>query len=202
VGSRLVGRCCGSSRSFGFLVIVGTAGTVSVSSTIASVNSITFATGNYVLSGRSSPAATIGSLLKDSYHGGLWDQGQFRSSIAMPTIVTVGWIDDTADQKVIVTGAFCGDFNLDGHINGTDYDIWYTNADTPDATWQSGDANYDGAVNGTDYDLWWQDAGGSSGGGDIVAGLTAGVAVPEPGTLAMLAAGLIGLLACASIKRA
>ena len=54
------------------------------------------------------------------------------------------------------------------------------------ATWQMGDANYDGVVNLLDLDMWKANDGlpavGSSLSGTSVAD------VPEPGTLAMLAA--------------
>ena len=98
-------------------------------------------------------------------------------------------------SKVTVMATYAGDFNLDGIVNGTDLDTWKANLGAGSA-WQTGDANYDGAVNGLDLDMWKAHVGlppvsGSSG----VAG------VPEPGTLTLLAAGLLGLLAFAWKKR-
>ncbi|MFZ1937160.1 MAG: PEP-CTERM sorting domain-containing protein, partial [Thermoguttaceae bacterium] len=62
-----------------------------------------------------------------------------------------------------------------------------------------GDANYDGAVNGLDRDLWYSHLGLPP----LAAALPSGgaTAVPEPGTLALLAAGLMSLLAFAWRKR-
>jgi hypothetical protein len=45
-------------------------------------------------------------------------------------------------------------------------------------------------VNGLDYDLWRQNVGKAPLGGDV-AGSAGAVGVPEPGTLALLAAGLL-----------
>ena len=98
--------------------------------------------------GGTSPAATIQGLLTASCHGGLWDIGQFRSSTAGATGLTLGWLDD-GSSKVTVMATYAGDFNLDGVVNNLDLDIWKANFGIG-TTWQMGDANYDGVVNGLD----------------------------------------------------
>ena len=148
--------------------------------------------------GAASPAATIKSLLTNSYDGGLWDTGKFRSSTAGVTGLTLGWFDD-GSSKVTVMATYAGDFNLDGVVDSQDMDGWTANFGMGTA-WSVGDVNYDGVVNGLDYDLCRQNFGKASLGGDSV-GDSSAVGVPEPGTLALLAAGLFGLLACSWRKR-
>ena len=115
-----------------------------------------------------SPAATIESLLTDSYDGGLWDVGQFRNSTAASSGLTLGWLDD-GSSKVTVMATYAGDFNLDGVVNDADLDVWTSNSGIGTA-WQMGDANYDGVVNGLDYDLWQQNVGKTApAGGDSLA---------------------------------
>ena len=151
--------------------------------------------------GVSDPATTIRNLLTASCHGGLWDVGQFRDSTVATTRLTLGWLDDGSSSQVKVMATYPGDFNLDGSVNGLDRDIWFANAFSG-TTWRQGDANYDGVVNGFDLDLWKAHAslpplaGTSPSGSGVV-----GASVPEPGTLALLAAGLIGLLVYAWRKR-
>jgi hypothetical protein len=92
---------------------------------------------------------------------------------------------------------YAGDYNLDGVVDNLDRGIWYANIFTG-TTWQKGDANYDGVVDGLDRDLWFSQFGLPSLAGASPGAITT---VPEPTTLALLAAALIGLLAYARRKR-
>ena len=118
--------------------------------------------------------------------------GQFRDSTAAATGLTLGYLDNTALKQVTIMATYPGDFNLDGVVDNADRSIWFANAFTG-TTWQQGDANYDGAVNGLDRDLLFANLGLPPIAGALPTASAA--AIPEPGTLALLLAGLIGLLA-------
>jgi autotransporter-associated beta strand protein len=148
--------------------------------------------------GGADPAATIQSLLKTSYDGGRWDVGQFRDSTAATTGLTLGCVDNTSSKQVTVMATYPGDFNLDGVVDNLDRSIWAANVFTG-TTWQQGDANYDGVVNGLDRDLWFSHLGlPPLAAASPAAGVTP---APEPATLALLAASVVGLLAYACRKR-
>ena len=98
-------------------------------------------------------AGTIQTLLAWSYDDGIWDRGQFRSTTAVSTGLSLGWKDDDA-SKVTVMATYAADFNLDGAVNQLDLNIWMANAGAQNPTFLMGDANYDGAINGLDLDLW------------------------------------------------
>jgi len=149
--------------------------------------------------GGADPIATIQSMLKASYDGGRWDMGQFRDSTALATGLTLGYFDDTATGQVKVMATYAGDFNLDGVVDNQDRAIWFANA-IKGTYWQQGDANYDGVVDGRDRDLLFANVGQPRLSLSSPAA-PAPAAVPEPGTLALLAAGLMSLLAFAWRKR-
>jgi hypothetical protein len=141
--------------------------------------------------GASDPAATIATLLAASYHNGQWDIGQFQDSAAASSGLTLGMLDDPVTHQVKVMATYAGDFNLDGVVNTLDNSIWFANAFGSNSTWAQGDANYDGVVDGLDRDLLLAHVGLPQ----LLVVSTASITpVPEPSTLALLAAGLLGAL--------
>ena len=59
-------------------------------------------------SGGATPAATVRSLLTASYHGGVWDAGNFRSTTAVANGTTLGWKDNTGSSHVTVMATIPG----------------------------------------------------------------------------------------------
>ena len=51
-------------------------------------------------------------------------------------------------------GTLFGDANLDGSVDGTDFNIWNANKFSADTAWCGGDFNADGATDGTDFNIW------------------------------------------------
>jgi len=167
----------------------------------------------YGATGTDPLATTILPELTASYALGVnsWTTGQFRSSTALANGTTLGWIDNTTAVDIVrgtnvfpayavtVMAALPGDANLDGKVDLADYGLIINNYNHPGG-WAQGDFNYNGVVNLTDYGYVMNNYHHSFDPGPIMSG-AAGNAVPEPGTLALLAAGLIGLLVYAWRKR-
>ncbi len=175
------------------------------------------------------PTSTVVPLLAASYHNGAWDTGQIRSSTAAAQHTTLGYYDNTTASTVTITGptgtnvfpanavtvvsTLAGDVNLDGSTNLNDLGIVLANYNTSGDTWATGDLNYDGKTNLNDLGIVLANYNGSlpSPSPAMFANLDAaaiglleahGITVaPEPGTLALLAACLMGLSAYAWRKR-
>ena len=78
-----------------------------------------------------------------------------------------------------------GDANRDGTTNGADLDTVLSNFNQTGMTWAQGDFDGNGTVNGADLNTVLSNFNQT---------LSAAAAVPEPSTLLLAAAGLLGLL--------
>ncbi len=143
--------------------------------------------------GDTTPAATIRTLLTVSYHSGNsthFDVGQFRSLTADGDHA-LGWRDNIAAKQVMVAYTLYGDATLNGAVDISDLAALGQNWNGTNKVWVQGDFNYDGKVDISDLAYLgqhWNQSMPSFDGGE------AGMArIPEPNTLAMLIAGLMGL---------
>jgi autotransporter-associated beta strand protein len=143
------------------------------------------------------PALQIEAVLKASHDAG-WTYaathpiGSTTAAADSTHSHALGWLDDTASLKVDIMFTLYGDSNLDGTVNGADLNTVLSNYNLTHMHWSQGDFNYDGTVNGTDLNMVLSNYNQSLG---------LGAAVPEPSTLLLTAAGLMGLLAYAWRKR-
>ena len=97
-------------------------------------------------------------------------------------------IDNGTAQTVTVAYTIQGDANLDFTVDGSDLNTVLSNYNKTGMTWSQGDFNGDGKVDGSDLNVVLSNYNQGAG---------VAAAVPEPSTLLLAAAGLIGLLAYA-----
>jgi hypothetical protein len=53
-----------------------------------------------------------------------------------------------------ILGTRRGDVNLDGLVNGSDFNVWNNNNFTADTGWMTGDFNGDGVTDVSDFNIW------------------------------------------------
>ena len=103
---------------------------------------------------------------------------------------------DNGTNSVTVESTVSGDADLNGTTNGADLTTVLSNYNKTGYSgitgWQAGDFDGNGTVNGADLTTVLSNYNQY---------LDVGAAVPEPGTLLLAAAGLLGLLAYAWRKR-
>jgi hypothetical protein len=109
--------------------------------------------------------------------------------------------------QIEVMYTLLGDANLDGLVNGSDFNILAANFNQSITGWDQGDFNYDGLVNAADFnDLaanFNQGASGAASAGDVAAldafaaanGLSLPTSsVPEPASAVMIVMAATGIL--------
>jgi hypothetical protein len=94
------------------------------------------------------------------------------------------WLPQAATENDLGSPYLRGDANLDGTVDGIDFDLWNAGKFTATLDWDGGDFNGDGVADGHDFLIWNGNKFSSSDG-----------AVPEPGaaTLSCIALILFGL---------
>jgi len=110
------------------------------------------------------PITSIAAWIKSGYNGGAWDGTGIISTNAQTNgrSYGIGYADSAdpgnpaglAPGTIEIAYTLLGDANLDGKVNGTDFNLMATNFNQAVTNgWDKGDFNYDGKVNGNDFVL-------------------------------------------------
>jgi len=160
--------------------------------------------------GSSDPITTIAGDIKSGYNDGAWNGPGIISSAALtPTnrlLYGVGYADGAdgvvaglSSGQIEVKYTLLGDANLDGLVNGSDFNILAANFNQSITGWDQGDFNYDGLVNASDFNDLAANFNQGVSGADVSAGDVAALDafatanglsmptsnVPEPGFTAL-----------------
>ena len=168
-GSSAVVTSLGSARTATNhrVLVIGLAGaTASPLFTIDSASKLDLTDNDLVDHGGSLTSVT--GLLVSGYNvgPGYWNGSGIDSSVAASSTLTALGVSqpavaETVDLETVsppdveVRYTYCGDANLDGKVDGSDYsliDAGYTSNGSLSG-WSNGDFNYDGVVDGSDYAL-------------------------------------------------
>jgi autotransporter-associated beta strand protein len=170
--------------------------------------------------GASDPITTIAGYIKTGYNGGGWNgTGGIISSAALTNasglLYGVGYADGKdnvvvglSSGQIEVAYTLLGDANLDGLVNGSDFNILAANFNQSITGWDQGDFNYDGLVNASDFNVlaanFNQGVSGAASAGDVAAldafavanGLSLPTSsVPEPASASLLLLSGLSMLA-------
>jgi hypothetical protein len=126
------------------------------------------------------PITTIAGYLKSGYNGGSWTGPGIDSSAAALSkgAYGVGFADGAdgivqglSNGQIEIKYTLNGDANLDGMVNGADFNILAANFNKSVPGWDQGDFNYDGLVNAADFN-------------ELAANFNQGVNLNSPGLVA------------------
>jgi hypothetical protein len=167
--------------------------------------------------GASDPITTIAGYIASGYNTGNWNGPGIISSVALTNAsglkYGVGYADGNdgvvsglTSGQIEVAYTLLGDANLDGLVNGSDFNILAANFNQSITGWDQGDFNYDGLVNASDFNElaanFNQGVSGAASAGDVAAldafAAANGISlttVPEPTAAGLLTLGTIGVLA-------
>ena len=160
--------------------------------------------------GSSDPITTIAGYIASGYNGGGWNGPGIISSAAQTSTnglsYGLGYADGAdgvvtglSSGQIEVAYTLLGDANLDGLVNGSDFNILAANFNQSITGWDQGDFNYDGLVNATDFNElaanFNQGVSGATSAGDVAAldafaaanGLLVNVPEPTTGSLLLVA---------------
>jgi hypothetical protein len=168
------------------------------------------------------PITAVQAYLTSGYNFGAWNgnatsgTGNITSTdaAANPTYA-LGYADYAQDPgfvaglssgQIEIKYTLIGDLNLDGFVNGSDFEELASNFGKADPNWDDGDMLYHDVVNGSDFEDLAANFGKRASGGSVTlsaadwAALDAfesggGSAVPEPTSISLLVLGGAGLLA-------
>ncbi len=62
---------------------------------------------------------------------------------------------DVLPHSIIVTRELLGDANVNGVVDGDDFNIWFSHMLSGSYSWLRADFNHDGIIDGADYDIWF-----------------------------------------------
>ena len=110
------------------------------------------------------PIASIAAWIASGYAGGAWTGAGIMSTSAQTNSASygIGYADSAdpgnpaglASGQIEIMYTLLGDANLDGKVNGTDFNLMAANFNQVVTNgWDEGDFNYDNKVNGSDFVL-------------------------------------------------
>ncbi len=131
----------------------------------------------------------VGSSGNDTFAAG----DTFDYFVAMTTVDT-DWVFDNFQLEVVEGVGLPGDFNGDGSVNAADYTVWRDNEGAGDESALNGNGDGINGIDAGDYSLWVTNFGSGASSGN-------GLAIPEPGTVALLLLSVFGSFASCQRNR-